>query len=253
MYLGPLRLKTWSIGLLSVCAIACETAPKDLTALDDAYTVEKFNAPIGVAMTANTGDSIFVEGEYIKGKALRLTSTMKGRMPGAYGVPFSFEVQAGDLILRSKSSEWDYFCSDPSKATATFPGLGTVVSRRDCIGVRQNSDTGAMQWVVDNSDYNSMTTIWHRDVKAEDEGQLQQADLDVITSVRELSRIIYDGKHSGLFHFTYENRTSTTTSSTPFSFDESSEGGTLIGIRGKVFKIISADNTGIVYEWVQNQ
>jgi hypothetical protein len=147
---------------------------------------------------------------------------------------------------------WKYFCAKDGEATASFPAVGSVISTGDCVGVRQSTANGRFQWVVDNSIYNRTTTIWSRSIGENELSFLTRSTTDEPFSVRDMTRIIFDGLYGGQFHFTFEERTAGDAKrSKEFVFDRDPVGPTIVGIRGKIFRIIDANNIQMTYEWVK--
>ncbi len=95
---------------------------------------------------------------------LQLRSEVRSSMPGSMGIRFRFWLPAGRYAISHRFGGWDYYCASLEEAGASFPGLGSVVRPGDCVGLRRRQSDGELQWVVDNSVYNRMTTVWSRRV-----------------------------------------------------------------------------------------
>jgi hypothetical protein len=103
---------------------------------------------------------------------LELESSITSTMPGSMFIPFRFWVPAGRIALTHRRGGWDYYCASLEEAGASFPGLGSVVADGDCVGVRRRQSDAKLEWVVDNSFHNGMTTIWSRPVTRSEAAEL---------------------------------------------------------------------------------
>lgn len=146
---------------------ACASAPPAEN-YNELVRIKTFQAPIGQPLTVQTGDPIYVEGRYISGEAFNLSKNVHVYLPGSLHVPFPVSIDAGMLRMRAIRGNWKYFCARPSTATASFPGMGSVVAPGDCIGLRQSLRDGQLEWVVDNSHYTHTTTVWSRFIAADE-------------------------------------------------------------------------------------
>jgi hypothetical protein len=243
--------RPWVIGIFASGLAACASTPLENT--DSLFEKKEFHAPTGTPLTAQTGDAIFVEGTYIDGEALTLSRDVQITLPGTLRVPFPVSIHGGELRMGSVLGGWKYFCAKEGEATASFPGVGSVITHGDCVGVRQSVVNSQLQWVVDNSNYNRSTTIWSRSISAEDTKLLTHTEIGQPFSVRQLTRIVFDGYHGGQFHFSYEAwKAPATKDSKEFVFDRDPSGKTEVGIHGKVFRVTDANNVQMTYEWVKN-
>ena len=154
----------------------------------------------------------------------------------------------GKLLLNRSSSTHDFYCSKPENATATFPGLGSVVRQGDCIGIAISKDNGAKYWVVDNSRSNGYTTIWKSKIQLDIANSLTVKKGSTIASASTLKSISFDGFYGGQLHFTYQENSGASIDSREFVFDFKNE-PIDIAIKGNFFKVYSANNIEIVYEW----
>ena len=212
-------------------------------------TTQKFTAPLNVELQANTGDSIYVEGEFVDGEVIMVSEPVDLMIPGSMLIPFPVHIAEGPLVMKRINKGWKYYCSDLTKSTATFPGLGTVVTSGDCIGVRISFD-GRMQWVVDNSIHNRMSeTIWTRGMAPEDAKKYPPKKTGIPFDSRSLLKLTFDGYYGGQLHFTWTESEGRERSTQKFVFDF--KGPTLLGIKGKKFQAIKADNVGFTYKWVE--
>jgi len=193
---------------------------------------------------------MFVSGTYIKSEVLAIASDVSITLPGSFGVPFPVTISAGNLPITRVTGSWKYYCAAEGRATATFPGIGSVVAKNDCIGIRQSLSTGGYEWVVDNSNYNHSTTIWTRKVDPSYK-DISKSIIDTPFRIRELTRIVFDGTSGGQYRFTLEQISENGKSEKSFSFDRATNGDTIIGIKGKVFRVISSDNVKLQYAWVK--
>lgn len=214
-------------------------------------TYQKFSAPLEKKLQAETGDDLFVEGAYIKGEKILLTQDYSLMIPGSMMIPFPVYIGAGELALSRITPNWKYYCGRPETVTATFPGLGSVIANGDCVGVRiSNDNTAKKEWVVDNSIYNRMNTIWSRSIAASDAVSIIPKESKIPFDVRTLKRITFDGHYGGQLHFTWQEVAPGLQDSRDFTFDFNGK-PTLVGIKGNVFKIHKADNLHLTYEWVK--
>ena len=237
------------LSLLTGCIFiaSCGSAPEGSV---DPFEVVQFSAPLETTLVVETGNAMFVSGAYIKSQVITLSSDVSILLPGSLGIPFPVTIAAGRLSLTNLAGSWKYFCAPEGRATATFPGLGSVVAKNDCIGIRQSLSDGRFEWVVDNSNHTRSTTIWSRKVDPDYKG-LTVSKLESPFRVRELTRIIFDGVSGGQYRFTLEEISSSGKSEKSFSFDRNTTGETVVGIKGKVFRVISADNIKLQYAWVK--
>ena len=232
--------------------VACVSTPPRADT-DSLFQKEEFHAPLGAPLTAQTGDAIFVDGTYIEGEVMALSQDVQTILPGSLHIPFPVSIRAGELSLQSIQGGWKYFCAKEGDATASFPGLWSVIAHGDCVGVRQSLTSGKLEWVVDNSNYNLMNTIWLKGTSESDRKLFKHALSGKPFSVRELTRIVYDGYYGQQFHFTYEVWTAPATrDSKEFVFDYDPSGETEIGIHGKVLRITAVNNVQMTYAWTKN-
>ena len=238
------------ISCVLLCALLASCASGPTEKAIDPFQVTEFKAPLETPLSVETGGAMFVSGTYIKSEKVTLTADLSTFLPGALGIPFPVNIKAGDLPLTSVTAQWKYFCAQEGHATASFPGLGSVVSQDDCIGIRQSLLDGHYEWVVDNSNYNRMTSIWSRNIDP-DYPHMKKSVVDQPFRIRSLTRIVFDGASGGTYKFTLEEITSTQKSEKTFSFDRTPDGGTTIGIKGKVFRVLNADNVKMTYVWVK--
>ena len=209
----------------------------------------KFTAPLGVEHTVETGGSIFVEGEFIDGETITIPESLDLMIPGAMFIPFPVHVAKGTLEMKRISGGDKYYCGDLSQSTASFPGLGTVVAPGDCIGIRISTD-GSMSWIVDNSNYNRRYgTVWTRGIPAEDVAKYKPKKSSVPFDARSLVKLTFDGYYGGQLHFSWTEFEGREKSTQKFIFDFG--GPTMVGIKGKNFQAIKADNLGFTYKWVK--
>jgi hypothetical protein len=244
------RMWTGAIGVFAAALTGYASSPPE--SMDTLFQKTEFHAPLGTILTAQTGGAAFVEGTFIKGEIVTLSQDMNILLPGGLRIPFPVSIRKGQLQMTSVRGGWKYFCAKDGEATASFPALGSVISSGDCVGVRQSTGNGSLQWVVDNSNYNHSTTIWTRSIAANELSLLNRSTTDEPFSAREMTRIIFDGLYGGQFHFTFEEMTAGSAKRTKeFVFDRGPSGQAIVGIRGKIFRIVDANNIQMAYEWVQ--
>lgn len=215
------------------------------------YYTKQFTAPLNTILTVNTGDDLFVEGIYIRNEIISLNKEFDGYLPGSMFIPFPVYIEKGDLFLKSISDSWKYYCAKPGTAKASFPGLGSVISDGDCVGIRISTEGSDFEWVVDNSNYNKQTTIWTRNITSTEKEHVTHKILESPFAIKEFKHITFNGHYGGMFHFTYEEWTQNKLVSKDFTFDRSKNGPTIVGIKGKIFNILDADNVKLSYEWVK--
>lgn len=236
---------------VTLCLLAgCGSAPpKREPTLNLEY--QRFVAPIEENLAVNIGDHIFVEGDIARVPALDISAEIASSMPGAYGVPFSFSIDKTQLTLEFQRGDHEYFCAPESDRAASFPGLGSVVSLGDCVGVRKHQVTGELEWVVDNSEYNGTTTVWTRSVKETDDVTFEETTVDEASQHANLEAISFDGFHSGLLHFTFRKYAKGKSSEETFKFDyPPRRAEPIYGVRGRTFEVVDVSNTQMVYRWV---
>ena len=170
---------------------------------------------------------------------------------GAMLIPFPVKIEKGSLRLTRFSADWSYFCSENGRASASFPGLGSVIRDGDCVGMRVANKGDKKEWVVDNSIYNrGMTTIWTKSVSDEDSIQYPVKVISEPYKVKSLKVITFDGYHGGQLHFTLSERNGQNKDSKEFTFDFQGE-ATIISIKGNVLKVQQANNVNATYEWMK--
>lgn len=232
--------------LVSLALTGCAAVPPQSAPL----SLQKFTAQIDVELTAATGGSIFVEGEFIEGELITVSEPVDLMIPGAMFIPFPVHVASGPLVMKRIARGWKYYCGDLSKSTASFPGLETVVAPGDCIGIRLSTVSGEAQWVVDNSIYNRMqNVIWTRNVSPEDVEKYKPQKSGFPFDARSFTRITFDGYYGGQLHFSWSEIEGKERTTQKFVFDF--KGPTLVGIKGKNFEVLKADNVGFTYRWVK--
>ena len=124
--------------------------------------------PIGIPVEVTAGQEFYAQTptEYVP--AYKLEHPFKSSMPGAMGLPFGFAIDSDVLVRTGKtSSGWEYFVPPDNKFRAYHALLGSVIRNGDTVGLRVGS-RGQMEWFVDNSNYNKMSTIWTRPIRPND-------------------------------------------------------------------------------------
>lgn len=212
-----------------------------------AQETERFATPSGKTLSVTTGESVFVEGNYALRDTFVLTAEINSTMPGSMMIPFSFRIEPGDLVFRGASREWEYFCAPNDRSAASFPGLGSVVSNGDCVGLRRRLSDNRLEWTVDNSIHNGMTTIWSRRVRDNEMALLREEERQVITDVAVRRAVYFDGFYSGLLNFTFVDGGQRR----EMKFDYGGEGEKLIGMVGKRMLVLGADSVELRYRWVE--
>lgn len=214
------------------------------------YSVKRFSAPIGSLLTVETGESIFVEGEYIEGEYIQLDESVDLMIPGSMMIPFPVHINSGRLEIDRITSQWKYYCASTNEAAASFPGLGSVVRNGDCIGIRISMDGSESEWVVDNSNYNKGwgETIWKLSMSNEDRQKYKVNPSKKPFQIKQIKRIVFDGFYGNQVHFSWEDFSFSNKETKEFTFDFNNT-PTLISIKGKQLVLHSADNVNLVYEW----
>ena len=212
------------------------------------YEFREFNAPLGLTLLVETGNDLFVRGEYIEGEVITITEQVKKLIPGSMFIPFPITIEPGELKLSSTSAKWKYFCGDSDKVTASFPGLGSVIRQGDCVGIRVANDK--MQWVVDNSNYNRRQTIYSSTIKdSESKNYVPKLSGKIIKTI-DFEKILFEGFYGGQVHFLWERIQGQSKESRQFIFDFDGN-PTLVGIKGQQFRILEANNVELQYKWVK--
>ncbi len=233
--------------LLAIITLAGCVAQRSPTSAAPTVTVKEFNAPTNVELEASTGDSIFMEGSYIEGEYIEVSQSVDIMIPGSMMIPFPVHVAQGRLELSGIHGGWKYFCGDLSTSAASFPGLGSVVSPGDCIGIRVPVNGGAPEWVVDNSNHNGTQTIWSRQIDSSEASEYQPQKSATPFDVRQLTRVTFDGYYGDQLHFTLKKEGSER-DTRDFVFDFTGE-PTVVGFQGKRLEVLQASNVGITYRW----
>ncbi len=230
-------------GCVSQTVKTSNNAPEQFQAI-------KFSPILGEELKVETGDEIFVEGEYIPGQSLNITRRIDKLIPGSMLIPFPITIEPSALNMVKITRNWKYFCASPSLSTATFPGLGSVVRTGDCVGIRESIDGSEMQWVVDNSEYNQgLNTIWTLDLTMEERQEFRPIQSNTPFKIKTLSTIIFDGYYGKQLHFTHEYAAGSQTKLQQFTFDYDGNLNMLVSIKGKRFTIIQANNISLSYQW----
>lgn len=215
------------------------------------FTTKPFTAPVGTALEVNTGDALYVSGSYIPGERISISKPLDMMVPGSMFIPFPVHIDSGHLELSSITSKWRYFCAEDGRAAASFPGLGSVIRRGDCVGIRISANGKTKQWVVDNSVYNGMTTIWTKSMSESDTLAYTPKQSPLPFKVDRLNRIVFDGYYGGQLHFTWEETIGTQRESKEFTFDFQKDSPKTVGIKGNLFRVLSADDVMLRYEWIK--
>lgn len=192
-----------SVPILFIAA-GC-TAQTGTTTSAPVFSQKSITAPIDQSLTVNTGDSIFVEGSYIPGEIIEIPGPVEMTIPGSMRIPFPIRIEAGQLKLSAIDRSWKYYCAEEGMAAASFPCLGSVIAKGDCVGIRISLDGTRKKWVVDNSIHNSgMETIWDRSFSAADDSQYVPIESSSPFQVQQIRQITFDGYYGGQLHFTWE-------------------------------------------------
>lgn len=215
------------------------------------YTEKKFTAPIGALLSVETGEAIFTEGTVIEGKSIEIQDSKELMIAGAMFIPFPVKIEKGELRLIRFAGKWSYFCADEGRASASFPGLGSVIREGDCVGIRVENKSEKMEWVVDNSHYNrGMQTIYTKSIPDEDTTKYLIKTSAEPFKVKSLKVITFDGFNGGQLHFTLTEMKGRNKDSKEFTFDFKGE-PTVVSIKGNVFKVLEANNVNASYEWIK--
>jgi len=234
---------------LITCLAGCVASPP-LDTTKDLFTHKNFNAPLGKHLEAETGNTIFLEGSFIDGEAIRISKPLDMMMPGNMFIPFPVHIDIGELRLTTISTPWKYYCADSGKAAASFPGLGSVIRSGDCVGIRISLDNNKPEWVVDNSNYNRSKTIWSMSMSSSEEQEFKPYPIKTPFKVQQLKKITFDGYYGNMIHFTFEDITPDGKETKQFTFDYSGK-PVLVGIKGNQFIVHQADNVKMIYEWTK--
>jgi len=238
-----------ALGILLFTVTACGSAPRK-EAVDPVYKTEEFSAPLATELSVDVGDSILTKGQAAYVEIYTLSGPIKSTMPGAYGVPFAFQIGQTALTKRYRRGHYEYFCAPLEEAGASFPGLGQVVRSGDCIGVRRSISDGSIEWVVDNSNHNGYTTVWSRDYKPEKDPELTQSTGELSAKGSRITMIRFDGFYSNLLHFTLIEHDRSGKTETEFKFDYPPRtGDPVYGIKGNLFQVNNVSNADLEYEW----
>lgn len=218
---------------------------------DNLFHFEKFEAPLDIILTVETGYSLFVEGSYIKSEEIIVEDEVNKMIPGAMMIPFPVKIDPGKLRMTLIDDNWKYFCAEKEKSAASFPGLGSVVRDGDCIGIRQSLVNGDMEWFVDNSNYNRGygKTIWHSKLSKDDMVKYKPVVLQDPFKINKMTKIVFNGYYGGQVHFTYEELDKNNIFKQDFIFDYAPGQELPISIKGHRLTILNVDNIRITYKW----
>ena len=151
-----------AVGVLTLSSLAgsmLHAQSEDLTAR---------RTPVGTSVEVSPGQEFYAETKLEKVPAYRLSEPFKSSMGGAMGLPFGFAIDETVLVRTRVSTQgWEYFVPENGQFRAFHGLLGSVIAEGDTVGLRVH-ETGKMEWFVDNSIKNGMTTIWSRKVKKKD-------------------------------------------------------------------------------------
>lgn len=211
-----------------------------------------FNEPLNTQLQVNTGDSMLVEGRYIPGETIELAKPYDLLLPGALGIPFPVRIEADTLKLSRITADWKWYCAKEHMASASFPGLGSVVRSGDCIGVRIRTDGRAKEWFVDNSNYNRREAVWSLTVDPETSALLRPVEVKTPFEVHTLKTLTFDGYYGGQVHFTWTEATLSNKSEQRFTFDYKPGVTMKVGIKGRLFEILGVDNINLKYQWIKS-
>jgi hypothetical protein len=205
-----------------------------------------YETPAGVELAVTTGEVVYVAGSYALSDALTLAQDVSSTMPGSMRIPFGFSIKAGTYLQSRADVVWTGFCAPIYVASASFPGLGSVVSEGDCIGVRRRNADGALQWVVDNSVHNGMRTVWSRSVRDKEAELLSFSKTERLAGAEIDKVVTFDGYYGGLLNFTFTE--GARRREMKFDYDGRSE--KMIGMLGKRMLVLKADSVELRYRWV---
>lgn len=219
---------------------------------EEIFTFKKFNAALNQKLSVETGDPVFVEGYFVEGEMIKIEQPIDIMIPGSMMIPFPVHIDPEYLMLSRISPSWKYFCAEHGKSAASFPGLGSVIREGDCVGIRISLDKSEQEWVVDNSNYNKGRgeTIWSSGMSKEEIERYKPIPSKIPFHIRSLKRIVFNGFYSNQLHFSWEEIVGSNKETQEFIFDFTGQ-PTLIGIKGNHFRVYSADNIRLVYEWIK--
>jgi len=245
---SPVPLRTLAALSLVLTVAGCASTASEPPR--DQFVLRPFTAPLGQTLRVETGNALFVSGSYIEGEEIALAKSVDMMVPGSMFIPFPVHIDAGVLSLRSIGRNFKYYCAAEGRATASFPGLGSVIRAGDCVGIRVPLTGGDPEWVVDNSNYTRSTTIWTKSMAAEDRSSVQVRPAAEPFKVRDMTSIMFDGYYDQKLHFTLLESRDGRQNTRPFTFDFTGE-PTLVGIRGNQWRVLKANNLEMSYEWVK--
>lgn len=205
-----------------------------------------YETPADVELAVTTGEVVFVAGSYALSDAVALGEDISSTMPGSMRIPFGFSIKAGTYLQSRSDAVWTWFCAPLDSSSASFPGLGSVVSDGDCIGVRRRNADGHLEWVVDNSVHNGMRAIWSRSVRDQEARQISFSKTRQLAGADVDKVVTFDGYYGGLLNFTYAEGASRR--EMKFDYDGKSE--KMIGMLGKRMLVMSADSVELRYRWI---
>lgn len=240
--------------LLASLALAISGCAAQVAAPESDHHVlvyKKFNAPLNTNLTVETGEHLFVEGSYIEGENIKISSPTNMSIPGFLSVNFPVSFQPGDLKLARVTTGWKYYCADPANVAASYNGH-SVMAAGDCAGIRTPATGGAWQWFVDNSQHNHATytqTIWSKDMERSEQQRFTVEKSNTPFKATGLKRITFNGYYGGQLHFSWTEVSGDKTDAKEFVFDFKGP-STTVGIKGNLFEVHSADNVRLVYSWI---
>jgi hypothetical protein len=244
-YLIAVMHLTLAMAVITGCVAQRERAETQA----EVYALHSFSAPLDQELSVNTGEAIFVEGRYIEGEYIDLPQSIDMMIPGSLMIPFPVHIDSGRIELTKIRGDWKYYCADEGRAAASFPGLGSVIRQGDCVGIRVSSNAARKEWVVDNSNYNRMNTVWYKSLNQDERTKYSPVASSKPFKIQGLRRIVFDGYYGSQLHFTWEGESTRFRESKEFVFDFAGR-PTILGIKGNQFEVVAANNVRLRYKWL---
>lgn len=237
--------------LFGLFSMTLNAHAQDALVEDDSFYIQKKSTvEIGQRLSVDTGEAIYSAGSIIEGESIEVLEPKTLFISGAMFIPFRVNIERGELHLKKISKDWRYFCADSGLAKATLPVIGSLITEGDCVGIREANNKQVKEWVVDNSHYNGIDSVWSKAMTA-DETEHYAVKINVEPfKIKSLKTITFDGYYGGQLHFTHTEINNHSKDAKEFIFDFHHE-PIIIGIKGHHIKILEANNINASYEWLR--
>jgi hypothetical protein len=242
-----------SILLLSAILWGCVSSHEVFVPQASVETLTTIGSEVGKTKKVSLGEVMYLDGDVGTSHGLQLMNAIKASIPGAAGLPFTFNIQPCILMPEFVTRNYTYYAAPQTKATATHTLLGTVVKPGDTIGVRVLNQNSGMEWYVDNSIYNSSrprSIIWSRPVRHSDSVSFKPR-MDLTKAIQGTAsryrEVTYSGFINNAYQISFREVNESRDYEKDFLIPKSNEGVTIVSIKGAIIEILSHDNLGVTF------